>query len=274
MMDMNNNDFFGDIKKDEFEDENISGSGINYGETPNKSSIKTILIAIGAGAIVAGIFVLLLGPNNNTKPNNYAEIPTISSPSEPIKIIPEDEKLNEVFQNASVYNPTDFDAEAQKLMTDAQQPAEKPASVQKVEPVKLPTPPVKEVKKVETKKPLPPKSIKKTTSQPKQKLIEKETEVKGEVEVSKVSTPTKKIGGIWNVQITSTSSESAAKKEWTNLVAKYPSILKGLDHTVSKTEVNGKIYYRLRVSNLESSATATDICNKLKSNNVPCFVTK
>ena len=117
MMDMNNNDFFGDIKKDEFEDENISGSGINYGETPNKSSIKTILIAIGAGAIVAGIFVLLLGPNNNTKPNNYAEIPTISSPSEPIKIIPEDEKLNEVFQNASVYNPTDFDAEAQKLMT-------------------------------------------------------------------------------------------------------------------------------------------------------------
>ena len=59
MMDMNNNDFFGEVNKDEFDNENMSNSGINYGEDTNKSSAKTYLIAIAAGAIVAGVVLLL-----------------------------------------------------------------------------------------------------------------------------------------------------------------------------------------------------------------------
>ena len=101
-----------EFKKDEFEDETVSSSGINYGETVNKSSLKNILITVGVAAVAAGVVVLLMSPSKkNMNQNNLAEIPTIS-PSEPIKIIPEDAKLNEVFESASVYNPTNFDDEA------------------------------------------------------------------------------------------------------------------------------------------------------------------
>lgn len=266
-MDINNNDFFGEIKKDEFDDMNISNSGINYGDSVNKSSLKTIIIAIISGIVVAGVSIMLLSPNKKeTQPKNFADIPTIPSPQEPIKIVPEDIKLNEVFENATIYTPTSFNTDTKTIET----------TKEVVKPEPLPQIPTTEIKKVETKKPLPPPSVPKkiTTQKTEQKFIEKATNVKGEVEVSEVKTTTKTKSGVWNVQITSTSSESAANREWNNLVKKYPNILKGLTHTVSKTEVNGKIYYRLRISNLESSTKATEICNQLKANKLSCFITK
>lgn len=268
MMDMNNNDFFGEVNKDEFDNENMSNSGINYGEDTNKSSAKTYLIAIAAGAIVAGVVLLLFTSNKgNNQATNLAEIPTISSPSSPIKEIPEEEKTNKVFEQASVYAPTSFDEEAKTLIS-----AEKI-----VKPTPIPVVEKREVKVVPVKKPAPVKIIVKKDSAP--KIIEKKTNVKGEVEVSSVKsapkkTPQRAKSGVWNVQLISTSSEASANKEWTNLSKKYPSILKNLNHSVSRTEVNGKIYYRLRITNLDSSATATDICNKLKANKLSCFVTK
>ncbi|MBR1545061.1 MAG: SPOR domain-containing protein [Alphaproteobacteria bacterium] len=286
MMDINNNDFFGEIKKDEFEDEAVSSSGINYGETVNnKSSLKNILITMGVAAVAAGVVVLLMSPGKKTNQNNLAEIPTIS-PSEPIKIIPEDAKLNEVFESASVYNPTNFDDEAKNLITANK--IVKPAPVPVVEPT------VRRVQPVVAKRPLPPKPIAKVAhvSAPSQVapapvvkrvnvdesvINSKPTNIKGETELSSVKTSggtVRSVVGTWNVQIVSTSSESAANKEWTSLVSKYPDLLKGLNHNISKTELNGKIYYRLRITNLETMARANEICNKLKENKVSCFVTK
>ncbi len=287
-MDINNNDFFGEIKKDEFEDENVSSSGITYGETVNKSSIKNILITVGVAAVAAGVVVLLMSPSRkNSAPNNFAEIPTIS-PSEPIKIIPEDAKLNEVFESASVYNPTNFDDEAKNLITANK--IVKPAPAPVVEPVQrpvLPTPvKVKKVAKLPTPKVAPqpqakeatkPTLVVKKVNVDESVINSKPTNIRGETELSSVKTSggtVRSVVGAWNVQIVSTSSESAANKEWTSLVSKYPELLKGLNHSVSKTEVNGKIYYRLRITNLETMARANEICAKLKEHNVSCFVTK
>ncbi len=252
-MDMNN-DFFGDIKRDEFEEETISNSGINYGEHQPKSSTRTILIAIGAGAIFAGALVLMLGSSSKENDvNNLADIPTISSPSESIKIVPEEVKLNEVFEQASIYTPTKIEEEKK---------------LPKVEKKIVKTKPLPKIKPKKAKEPVKPVVIKKE-NKPEIKLIEKTTNVKGEVEVSPLQA-----GGPWNVQITSTGSEAAAKKEWTSLTAKHPEILKGLSHTINKTNVDGKVYYRLRVSGLENSTIATEICDKLKAKSVSCFVTK
>jgi len=250
-MEINNNDFFGEIKKDEFEEEAVSNSGINYGETANKSSLRNILITIGAAAVAAGVVVLLMSPNKKTTTqNNLAEIPTIS-PSEPIKIVPENNNINEVFENASIYNPTNFDDEAKNLITADK--IVKPAPTVKPVPTKIIKTPV--VKKING--PV---------------LKEKSTDIKGETEVSAVKTA-KAQTGIWNVQITSTSSENAANKEWTSLVSKHPDLLKELTHAISKTELNGKSYYRLRITNLEMNR-ANEICTKLKAKKVSCFVTK
>lgn len=280
-MDINNNDFFGEIKKDEFEEENISGSGINYGETENKSSVKNILITVGVAAAFAGLVVLLMSPDKKQNQNNLAEIPTIS-PSEPIKIIPEDAKLNEVFESASVYNPVNFDDEAKNLITANKivKPAPAPTTevapapvVKKVPVVKAPavkTPAVKPV----TAKPAP---VVKKVNVDESVINSKPTNIKGETELSAIKTAggtVRSVIGTWNVQITSTSSENAANKEWTSLVSKYPYLLKGLNHNISKTELNGKVYYRLRITNLETMKQANEICNKLKENKVSCFVTK
>ena len=311
-MDINNNEFFGDIKHDELDGENISASGIRYGEsTNNSSSTKTILIAIGVGAIVAGALVLALNPNKKSSPTNLAEIPTISAPSDSIKTEPQEQKLNEVYENASVYAPVNFDDEAKKLISaDVVKPApippspvaiQRPESIRKIEikkPVTLkPASGKKATKPVSNPvaiKPVKPVSIANTnttanTVKPapkvKSEIIEHTTNVKNEVEVSKVSVPTtpvkpattkstKAISGNWSVQLASTSSETSAQKEWLNLSAKHPSILKGLNHAVLRTEISGKTFYRLRIVGLESSAVATDICNKLKAQNLSCFATK
>ncbi len=281
-MDINNNDFFGEIKKDEFEEENISGSGINYGETENKSSVKNILITVGVAAAFAGLVVLLMSPDRKQNQNNLAEIPTIS-PSEPIKIIPEDAKLNEVFESASVYNPINFDDEAKNLITankivkptiePTPQPVAPAPAVKKTPVVKAPV-----VKAPANKKTSPkPAPVIKKVNVDESVINSKPTNIKGETELSSVKTAggtVRSVIGTWNVQITSTSSENAANKEWTSLVSKYPDLLKGLTHNVSKTELNGKVYYRLRITNLETMNQANDICNKLKENKVSCFVTK
>ena len=280
-MDINNNDFFGEIKKDEFEEENVSSSGINYGETENKSSVKNILITVGIAAVAAGLMVLLLSSGKKSNQNNLAEIPTIS-PSEPIKIIPEDAKLNEVFESASVYNPVNFDDEAKNLITANK--VVKPASTEPAPaptPVVAPAPVVKKTTAVKapvakTVKPVPAPVIKKVKVD-ESVINSKPTNIKGETELSAVKTApgtVRSVIGTWNVQVTSTSSENAANKEWTSLVSKFPDLLKGLSHNVSKTELNGKIYYRLRITNLETIKQANEICNKLKENNVSCFVAK
>ncbi|MBD5405004.1 hypothetical protein HDR59_00460 [bacterium] len=287
------NEFFDDMKSDNLEETNTSSTGINYGNRNEKAGIKNIVIAIGAGAVFAAILVLLLSPKKNQDTNNFAEIPTLSQPTGPIKIEPTNQMQNtpDVFETATIYDmPTKKDFES----FNPQQEMPTPVVVKSVEPAPVPTKavnklPTKQPIKADTKKPastsktetkVAPKPVAKTTPAPApvKKLIETKTNVPGEVEVSpakiKAQTSTTTQNGIWNVQLVSTSSESAAQNEWINLSKKYPSILGNKSHTVNKTEINGKTYYRLRVSNLATSEEATQICNQLKTYKLSCFVTK
>ena len=277
----NENEFFEDIKTDNFEEENISSSGINYGQHTEKTGTKNILIAISAGAVVAAVLVLLLSSGKKSSDvNNLAEIPTISQSSEPIKIEPIADIPENVFENANIYeNPTILDVTEkevttpQKIIIKPSQPAKLPKkAVKKATPVKKVQPQTKVTNKVESKveekKPV-------ITSYKEEKFVETKTNIPGEVELSLTPSPLKKsTPGIWNIQLVSTSTETAAITEWENLSKKYPSILAGHSHTINKTDVNGKTYYRLRVSNLSTSEEATKICNQLKAYKVSCFVVK
>ena len=295
MMDINNNDFFEDIKHDELDTENVSASGMHYGETANNTSspAKTIFIAVGVGAIVAGALILALNQNKKPSQTNLAEIPTISSPVDSIKTEAEGQKINQVYENASVYTPENFDDEARKLInadivkTETTLP--NPSVAQKTEPTTEKNIEIKKVSVQQTKpvaqknttqeKAPAPVSVKTKTVTATKATEQKINSTKINTNKAKTITETKiaksTISGQWNVQLTSTSSETAAKKEWTNLTTKYPSILKGLNHTISRAEVSGKTYYRLRVTGLESSAAATEICTKLKAQNyTSCYATK
>ena len=282
------NEFFNEIQNDTMDEGVHSSSGMNYGEYREKSNIKNTIIAITAGAIFAGILVVIFSMNGKkTTPTNLAEIPTLTQPIEPIKISPDTiGNNNEVFDNASIYNNisntmTNNSVEMEPI---AQQPeiAPLPSLPKKInepqvksEPVK--TEPIKKIekaKKIEKVAPVKPITKKKDTPKPQtKKIIEKATNVEGEVEISVVQ-PQQKTTGTWNVQLTSTSSKEAAQKEWDNLKKKYPTILGNKSYTITNTQVNGKTYYRLRVSNLSSSDEATELCNQLKAYKLSCFVIK
>lgn len=285
------NEFFGDIKSENTEEINTSSTGINYGDRNDKAGMKNIIIAVVAGAVFAAMLLLLLSPRRDSRDTtNFAEIPTLSQPTGPIRIEPTDQMPmpSEVFESATIYNaPAD--------PSTIYQPAPLPAApvIKSVEPAPVPTKsenklpkkaPVKPAPKAEVKKaPAPVKPVQKIVTKPTPKsnknlpereLVEKTTGVPGEVEMALVDPKAGNTKGLWNVQLVSTSTESAAHNEWENLSKKYPAILGNRSHTVSKTEVNGKTYYRLRVSNIETSEQATEICNQLKTYQLSCFVVK
>lgn len=304
------NEFFNKIETETMDEKARSSSGINYGQQNEKSNIKNTIIAITAGAVFAGILVIIFSLKENKKaPTNLAEIPTLNQPTEPIKIAPDNiGNTNEVFDNASIYNNEDdfFNMiETENSINNKEKKLQKTTESMPtlIENAPLPTLPkkiekttnnikpqnatpkkVSENKKIEKPTPVAPvKPIKKTDSKKTQikeektskQLIEKATNVAGEVEVSVA--PTKNATNntnTWNVQLTSTSSQEAAQNEWNNLQKKYPSILGNKSHTITTTEVNGKTYYRLRVSNISSSEEATQLCNQLKAYKLSCFVIK
>ena len=113
-----------------------------------------------------------------------------------------------------------------------------------------------------------------------QKLVEKKTEVAGEVEIEvlseqvamKKTTPAAK-GGNWYVQLVSTLSETSANAAWVKLKGQHPQLFAGIKYKVVKGGVNGKTYYRLRAIDFDVNS-ATEFCNKLKSANLTCFVGK
>ena len=233
------NEFFGDMKSDNIEETNTSSTGINYGERNDKAGIKNIIIAVSAGAVFAAILVLLLSPKTDKREtNNFAEIPTLSQPTGPIKIEPTNQipDTPDVFETATIYN------------MQSTEPAVQPQPIIKsVEPAPVPTKavnklPAKKVAKAEPKKTTPAPAVKKTAPvvkketkpapAPEKKLIETKTNIPGEVEVSTLKVQEFEViknVGVWNVQLVSTSSEAAAHNEWETLLNKYPSIRMGLD---------------------------------------------
>jgi hypothetical protein len=254
-------DFFGENKRINLDEENISTSGIAYGEDAEKSPTRNILIAVFVGAILAGVLVLLFTSRKKPDPANTADIPTLVSSGAPIKIMPP-ARPGELPAGASIYNPQI------PFMDEAGSDAR---TVVRPEP--LPPPPPAKVKKPAKAAPVAAKPAAKPAVKPAPKqdsrLVEIPTNIAGEVEVSR-----KDGAGMWNAQLSSSSSEAAASAEWAALLKKYPAILSGRSHTVTKAEVGGKTYFRLRVSGLATSTEADEICSRLKAYSVSCFVTK
>ncbi len=75
-----------------------------------------------------------------------------------------------------------------------------------------------------------------------------------------------------SVQLAAVSSEEAAQGEWHRLSAKYPDLLGGKQFAVSRTEHDGKVFWRLRVPGFADSASAKSFCDQLHSKGGNCAV--
>jgi tetratricopeptide (TPR) repeat protein len=87
------------------------------------------------------------------------------------------------------------------------------------------------------------------------------------------ATVAQKLAG-WGVQISSAKDEKVAWGTWNKLKAKH-EILADRKAVVLRADLGSKgIYYRLRLSGFDSQADAQNLCSKLKSRGVSCFVSK
>ena len=279
---------------------------VNFDLEERKNEIdnsRSLFIGALAGLFMAGIVGwFVLAPRYQT--NNEDNIPLISRPQQPVKVLPAG--MNEVdvkSQDRSVYDVLDKN-EPKEENTNIVESTETPNSeaIEKlVEEVvanapETPTPevesltavavaPVAEVKeevkteetKVEEVKTETAAVAEKTVAPEPVKEEVKVEEVKKE-EVVKVAEATKPVNeikkGTWSVQLMSSPNKPAVEKSWTTMSKKY-SMLKDLPYEVEKADLGAKgVFYRLKVGSLPTKADATALCSKLKAAGGSCFVVK
>ncbi len=299
-MDFNNNNenfnssrenFFQDIDSENLKTSNISGSGISYGNEKTDNTKMILMVFFILFTVVLLVIMAVKLSNRNSK-NNIAEIPVIEGYKD-IRTEHEMPKPNELY-DAGIYkrnreeqkNDRSLEIEpsitttATEVLATPLAPATrqvetvKTVPVQKqevVKPVTTKQPTVKSKKLVEKPK---IKILNSKTVRP--KLIEKKTEVDGEVEMVMEQPIAKKTTakvGSWYVQLVSTLSEVSANAAWVKLKTQHPDLFSGKEHKVFKVVVGGKTYYRLRAIGFDVNS-ATAFCNDVKAAGLTCFIGK
>jgi len=74
------------------------------------------------------------------------------------------------------------------------------------------------------------------------------------------------------VQLAAFSSEAAAKGEWRRLETRMPQLFNRHRPDVSKTERDGRIYWRLRTGGFGDVAQATAFCERVRAKGAGCSV--
>ena len=78
--------------------------------------------------------------------------------------------------------------------------------------------------------------------------------------------------GHTQVQLAAVASEEAAMSEWQRLSHKFPDLLANRHPAVSRTEHDGKTFYRLRVAGFADVASASSFCGQLHAKGGSCAV--
>jgi hypothetical protein len=78
--------------------------------------------------------------------------------------------------------------------------------------------------------------------------------------------------GRTEVQLAALDSEHAALAEWERLAKRYPDLLGGRQPAVSRTEHDGKAFFRLRTGGFSDTADAATFCRHLREKGAACSI--
>jgi hypothetical protein len=76
--------------------------------------------------------------------------------------------------------------------------------------------------------------------------------------------------GSAQVQLAAVGSEAAAQNEWKRLAHKFPELLDGRSPAFTRTERDGRVFWRVRTSGFTDVASAASFCNQLRSKGGSC----
>lgn len=74
------------------------------------------------------------------------------------------------------------------------------------------------------------------------------------------------------VQLAALGSEEAARAEWANLNKRIPDLLGGHQPSFSKTERDGKVFWRVRTGGFTDMAQATSFCERARAKGASCSI--
>jgi hypothetical protein len=74
------------------------------------------------------------------------------------------------------------------------------------------------------------------------------------------------------VQLAALTSEESARAEWSLLTKKMPDLLNGRQPTYSKTERDGRTFWRVRTSGFTDVAQARGFCDRIRAKGAGCSV--
>ena len=74
------------------------------------------------------------------------------------------------------------------------------------------------------------------------------------------------------VQLAALGSEDAARAEWAHLSKRFPDLLGGRQPSFSKTERDGKVFWRLRTGGFTDTAQATGFCERARAKGATCSI--
>jgi cell division septation protein DedD len=84
-----------------------------------------------------------------------------------------------------------------------------------------------------------------------------------------------KLNTIYRVQIASVRSEREAKEEWKRLKSKFPVLLRRLNLTVARVNLDEKgVFYRLLIGPLPDKSAAKEFCKSAKERKIACLFHK
>ncbi|ATI12749.1 MULTISPECIES: SPOR domain-containing protein [Acetobacter] len=81
-------------------------------------------------------------------------------------------------------------------------------------------------------------------------------------------------GGKYQVQLAAVQNEDEARKEWSRLKSRYPTLFGESTPSFVRTEQNNATFYRLRVKGFASVATAREFCSAVRERGMACMVVR
>ena len=246
---------------------------------PNYHSVRrdgfmdpgTLRLAVIAGGIVAGGLALYLGMSVIGR--HGGEVPVIQADDRPIRVKPENPggmqiagSGNDIFSGGSDTNGSKLAPapEAPDPKALGAQPFVAPAEIAPVPaPLAAHTPLVPNTPAAAVKPPV----VKAPVAQP--AVIQLPPKLVGQP-VQPVAKPAP--GKAATIQLAALGSEAAAKSEWQALQKRMPDILGSHQPAISKTERDGKVFWRLRTTGFADATQAKSFCDKVRAKGGACSV--
>ncbi len=228
-----------------------------------------------AASVIATALVAIIGVYAATGHHSAAGVPVIEADSSPVRVKPADPGgLTVDDKDISLLSNSDHDGKTE-MAPEPEVPA--PQDLKAAEASAAPPAPPQVTPAVAAMAPPPVQPVSLSPAAPAfQPAAAPAAEPKPARPATTAAAKPRAVApapvGRAEVQLAAVGTEEAAAAEWQRLSRKMPDVLSGHRPVVSKTERDGRTFFRLRTGGFASVGQARDFCEKVKAKGAGCAI--